>query len=346
MTEDDPALIKVYRHGDPPNRGDARLLIAEKLAEHDLNEAMNFVANHGENTSGNMLRSVSLALPKGDPLALHEALTKVQDHANYEDLLSQSRGIWRTTDPKSIVDSLLEIGPSKVQHDLLGEALGQWAETDLQATRDFLQGFPKDTRSAWVEQALSRLDRFAPIDQVVEFVESLEVDQLPASFIEDLGQRHPMALAKMLEELPEGTARQESHQVYARTLADSQGEGGLDWLANVSPADRAKAVRGFAEGWLTYDPAATSEWLAQEPRGTARDQGVAALASHLIKSDREAAFAWGSTIEEPVLRQASLGEVIPSWRNIDSKIIHATIDSAAIPAREKVALRALIPSMP
>ncbi|MFT4637483.1 MAG: hypothetical protein ACI8T1_000792 [Verrucomicrobiales bacterium] len=346
ISAEDPDAFKWYLRVDSPNRGDARVLITEKLAERDLNEAIDFVAKYDEGTHGNMLNGLSLALPKDDPIALHEALTEIQEHAKYEALIAQLGGIMRSSDPKVTVDSLLNLETSKVRQDLLGEVIGQWAETDLSATQDLLQGFPQDERDAWAQEALNRLDRFAPIDQIIGFVETLEIDQLPSSFVEEIGKRHPEAMANMIEKLPEGPARKESHQVYGRTLAESQGEDGLDWVTHVSPLDYSEAVKGFAEGWSNYDTAAAAEWLALEPRGDARDQGVAALASHLVRSDSEAVFAWGSTIEEASLRMESLAKVIPRWSKVDSEATQAAIKAAEIPASEKEALRALIPSLP
>jgi hypothetical protein len=57
------------------------------------------------------------------------------------------------------------------------------------------------------------------------------------------------------------------------------------------------------------DANAAGEWLNQQPRGTARDQGVIAFVGEIALSHPDIAMAWAKTIGDPQQKEQWVNNV-------------------------------------
>ena len=313
---------------------------------------MTFIETHDQGTSNGepmrdrLLHGLTMTFPANDPISLHETFTKLQDHENYQMILSKFSSSWRhgMVSPKAVVDGLLQLDAGKVQTDLLNKAIGGWASEDPKGAFQFLMSQPKESRVAWEQKALMNFCSFATSDQVVAFVTELEIDELPPEFVSEFAQRQSEVAAGLLRNLKEGSQSNLAYEAYARTLAEIKGETGLDWLETTIPNHGPDAMKGFTQGRLSHDPLAVSEWLAEQPQSPSRDVGIESLANHLIETDPEAAFSWAASIGDDQKRFDTLINAIPSWATEQPNAVRAAISELDVSEELKGTLHNLIDS--
>ncbi len=78
-------------------------------------------------------------------------------------------------------------------------------------------------------------------------------------------------------------------------------------------ADRTAAVGSMMGNWVKHEPEAASAWLAKQPVGDSRDQGVMALSLVMLKTEPDSALEWAATISSLSKRQQSTDGLIKNW---------------------------------
>lgn len=114
-------------------------------------------------------------------------------------------------------------------------------------------------------------------------------------------------------------------------------------FANSLPESKLKdaAIRDMARNWAYSDPASASEWVAEMPRGIARDGAL----TELIKASRDEpqiSFVNATGITDNKLRMDAAAAVVNWWKNKDPKVIQELLTQSQLSSEDKQALMKLI----
>lgn len=80
--------------------------------------------------------------------------------------------------------------------------------------------------------------------------------------------------------------------------------------------------------WLAQDPDAAATWLSQAPKGTAADEGLAAMARHFAGSAPAKAWNIATAIGDPKIRRLTADRVAMEWRRTDPQAVDQAMENA------------------
>ncbi|MEM7386974.1 MAG: hypothetical protein AAF514_18705, partial [Verrucomicrobiota bacterium] len=317
------------------------------------------------------IRSVIESKFKTDPGAALRLVQSVPDTKIQSGLLDELVVQWAQSDPGKASQWLSNLPDSdfKVKSDLLQETIDKWAQLDggedgrepsiqhsdfkrratvslgqasathnPEALDKILATFENaGSRLAFAEGAarvLARTDSQKALDWLGT-MQAEEAGQAQRNLFEYWGKEDWQTAVKHIEVI-------ESDRAAVTTLLDNVGG---EW-GNEDPVQMAAYLSSQAEPnarwcgfaafcWMGKDPEAASQWVAELPRGPARDGAAASVSQRLIQAgkdnDYEGAVAWALDIENMEKRQEELTRVSKAWFRANPKSATAEIESLDLP---------------
>jgi hypothetical protein len=311
--------------------------IVGQLAKEDLGAAMRWLDENVENRAHSMLEHVAKYLPT-DVTSLYAALSTVENPEFVRMLLFNATVI-PATDSASYARQAAALPAGAVRDALLGQALATWARSDLASVSAFINreapALASDT--AFLQNLLNNVTP-AQSEQALALVKTGAPASLPPDFLKNVAIRNPAALAETLPSMPEGAGRIAATQALASQWALSAPTTAAQWARGLTGADAEAAQGILAAAWARWDSFATSQWIADLPRGAARDGAVTALIAEVAPDEPDSAFAWAVTLEDAVQRGTGLQLAFEAWRDCDPVRADAALRAAALTPLERARL--------
>ena len=130
----------------------------------------------------------------------------------------------------------------------------------------------------------------------------------------------PEKAAEWVESLPEGPSRSQALIGLGASWAELDPPKAAEFAAQLPAGqERQTALRQAVASWVITDPVAASTWINEVGNHEDFDQAVATIATmqNLVQEHVDTALNWAERITNPLLRNATLGEIINNWASRD-----------------------------
>lgn len=228
---------------------------------------------------------------------------------------------WRE---QSAGDSAKRLSWGGDQQEITRALFAGMAQQDFQKAVHYLNGVERElfggalaglgTTAAKTEQG-----RAFFLDQLTQVNDQPVSYEAISGFMHGWAQNDFPSAKAWVEGQPPGNQRDYALRQVGLNYVRRDPKAGADWwLAQATPAERAQAFFGIAQGWASIDIKAAGEWLNRQGSGAALDSGRSAFADVAVEHDPETALMWAESISEPTYRNEVLARTLRKWQRLDS----------------------------
>ncbi|WP_309398218.1 hypothetical protein [Cerasicoccus maritimus] len=253
----------------------------------------------------------------------------------YRNAMSQLISHQYDEDPQGAIARVQAMPNGQEKRDYLRSILNKMVQHDWETAKEFYATLDpqtqKDSSYAFVNPAIEEgaeaiiaiLEDPTTVEGDEEMQNQLKnnwANQDPWSFFDYLG---PQGFADL------GDNQQKN---YIRNFARQSPAEAAAWLDNVDKERLPDLVDSVSDAWLDHDPYEASIWIADLPKGEARDRAYENLANDIRKSDPAAAFDWATGIGDDSMREKSVRQVLREWK--DPELARATLAASDLSPEE------------
>ena len=315
------------------------------LTRSDPERAMEFVDTHMTGQArDNALTNVISQMARENPESAARLISNLPYGRVYSNSIRNVARQWGADDPEAALEWARSLGQGEEKKWAIDSVIGAFAQNQTDTAKDYLRAMPQgEERNALAGQIARKLaqdDPRAALDWAKTHASepALFADAYQA-VIEGWAARNPRDLVEYLR--VQGDSEQlEKH---ARTIADNWARtdvvGAARWAEGLEGEAQVNAIGRVAWEWLEHNTEEASEWIADLPRGAARDGAVSNLVNKVHRSDPEAAFVWAATIESENTRSQRTRQVIQRMKQDgDSAAARELVNDSTLDAATKESL--------
>ncbi|MES2568801.1 MAG: hypothetical protein V4710_01950, partial [Verrucomicrobiota bacterium] len=102
-------------------------------------------------------------------------------------------------------------------------------------------------------------------------------------------------------------------------------------IENVEPKEKPQVYDRIVGRWASQEPRAAGEWLLKQPQGPELDNARRTFATIVSSRDPAAAMDWAGSVQNPVQREQSIGQVFQIWRSKDAAAAETALSATGLP---------------
>ncbi len=201
--------------------------------------------------------------------------------------------IWGRKDPKAALAWAAGLPPTSASRDMLKKISESWAKRDPAAALAWIShSEDKSLHPEVINTAIGTLaakDLSAAMAQIEALPADERSDATLAAALKNGAKTSPETAARLFQQLPEGTPRNEAALSICKALAATDPRNALDWLVHQAPqtisSGQGSQVSTVLQNWLAKSPGEAVAWTRGLPPGKTRDIVLNSTVSLLVNSD-------------------------------------------------------------
>ncbi len=257
---------------------------------------------------------------------------------------------WGRTDPMAAMAAAAAASNNQVRRRWVDSALRGWDESVHDGALEFAESLPPGPDQQWALYVVTRrrVLRDGP-EAALAWAESLPDDN--PNFKLNTFRRVTGAAAEVDPRLAAAFAERHLDGPYSSGLPErvgmhwvtQDGDAAMRWLGGLAPTrDREDGVRESFRQWMALDLSAANQWIEGVDPAPWLDPAVSLYAKRLgLDNDPQRALEWAGRIEDPEIRNPTIGAVVRYWLVRDKAAADAWLDSSGLPAEYIARIRTL-----
>lgn len=327
-------------------------LLGEVLSRKDPKRAFELARSHLTGKALDLTRhSILNTASQRQPQVAAQIASEMPFGWNYTQAISMVAQRWGRTDPVAALEWADSLDEGKERRQALASILRDFSRHKTEEAHAYLNTMPEGSQReelannlAWI---MAEDDPQAALSWADSFEDAGLKKQLKDQAIKGWVSRDPQAAVAYLNSTGDSSQMKEYANTIAQYWFDHDPQEAARWAQSVDDEAKSNAVAAVAQKWLHMDTKKASEWIAELEPGEPRDRAVKSLVDVIDDSEPESAFAWATTIQEPIERFKSIYRVVHTMKRLgkSDRAVQLVEDTELSPD-QKVRLLKLVTRIP